>query len=136
WTVEEDGRSIRKSDNGIVIKPGKHGINLIFNVGASSTLHATAAQIKGKSVSGQVPALTFLWSASHAKSANAKIEFQQTPFQLGSDEQNKTIIALGENKDWALTGLVNWVGIHLPKGDYEIELSQIELLKRRTDQDP
>lgn len=136
WTVEEDGRSIRKSDNGIVIKPGKHGINLIFNVGASSTLNATAAQIKGKSVSGQVPALTFLWSASHAKSANAKIEFQQTPFQLGSAEQNKTIIALGENKDWALTGLVNWVGIHLPKGDYEIELSQIELLKRRTDQDP
>ena len=125
WSVEKDGRSIRISEKGIRIKPGKNSLSLIFKVPELSTLKAKQLLIQCRSLSGGNQSAELLWSAQGTDAA--RIGFSSLSIEIPANSSEAQTIQLGLNKDWALSGKVNWIGLYFPKGDYEVELSGLKL---------
>ncbi len=131
WVLAESGgRIIRRRHNALRIRPGVSEDLLLFcNTKTLSPLLAQRALIEAKVVSAERQAqLALIWSTANTGAANAaacrELEFKTLAFQLASEP---VTLALAENRDWALSGDVNCIGLLFPRGDYEIELSGITI---------
>lgn len=138
WTVEQvPGRSFQFSGSSLRIKPGSKDLLLVFPTLNISPLANSTLEIVGRKLSGSVPQFSFMWAGQITSTSNngksrsaAQNDFPHGAWKFSSlpfDLSMHTQVALGNNREWALTPELSSLALHLPRGDYEIELSSIEL---------
>ncbi|MBX9689331.1 MAG: hypothetical protein K2X27_21660 [Candidatus Obscuribacterales bacterium] len=120
WTLEKDGgRTFQLSETGALrVRPGTSGLTVLFPEQAISPRELQKLILDCKCIAGTAPILNICWFTEGAKKLSA------VPIQLNN---NRLETNLGLYKSWAYAPLVKQLAIHLPGGDYELELSRIEL---------
>ena len=142
WTiVKEGGSSFMETETGLRIRPGSAGVVLVFPPVEISPLQSTGARLKINTISGQLPQMSLLWAQTgYQEKAQSSVKEQAPTFakvccsdwiktfsSLPLSGDDTQMIKLGESRTWAVTPAVGTLALHLPGGDYEVELRQLEL---------
>lgn len=126
WTIQQNGgRSFLVTGSGLRIKPGSEGLLILFPA-SLNPLDVSRFSMFCRTISGSQN-LSFVWQAQNNEASAGASTIKQIPLALPfTPARQRYSVDLAHDRAWALTPSVKMIGLHLPKGNYEIEVSKLE----------